>query len=299
MLSDLRRLWQELKDELRDVVDDVREQWRRGKWEIDNPGKKAVTEDEADELIRWYRSLERPALILHPEQSAPVLDAGARVGGPAWLAEGESWPLDPEGRRLEFVAQIDFARLPPIAGFPTQGALRFFVGRDELFGANWDAPEQSGCSVLWHDGPLVGGRLEPPEPLGAEDMSPFESEHLREIGVALAGRLARDLPDYDSLEVDGRMAGQSDRLGMGEVEDEIFELSQEREAGHRIGGYPMFTQPDFRRTGYYDDYAVLLLGLTSDDAIMWGDVGEASFLMRQADLDARVFSRVAFHWDCH
>ena len=222
-----------------------------------------------------------------------------RIGGPAWLADGEEWPLGSDGERLEFVAQIDLGCIPRLEGFPQGGVLRVFVGRDELFGANWDRPEQSGCKILWHPGPLVGGRLEAPEPLDPEDISPFESETARREGISLTPRRVRDLPDYESCEVDARLGGQSDRLGMSEVEEEIFELSQDRERGHRIGGYPMFTQPDFRRTGYYDDYTVLLLGLTSDDAIMWGDVGEASFLMRQADLDARDFSRVAFHWDCH
>ena len=299
MLSDLKRLWQELRDELRDVADDAREQWRRGKWEIDNPGKKAVSEDEAEDILDWYSSLARAALILQPDPSIAAPEAPARIGGPVWLSEAENWPLDESGHRLEFVAQIDFGRLPKIAGFPDQGVLRFFVGRDELFGANWEVPEQSGCKILWHDGPLAGGRLEPPTPLGADDMSPFESESIRAHGLALAGHFARDLPDADSCEVEARLAGQSDRLGMNEIEDEIFELSQDRKAGHRIGGYPMFTQPDFRRPGYYDDYDVLLLGLTSDEALMWGDVGEAMVLMRQVDLDARDFSRVIFYWDCH
>ena len=298
MLSDLRRLWQELREELRNVADDAREEWRRGKWEIDNPGKKAVHPDEANEIVDWYSSLARPALILRPDGSSAI-EAPARIGGSVWFADGEEWPLDGEGRRLEFVAQVDFSKLPKLRGFPDEGVLRFFVGRDELFGANWDAPEQGGCKALWNPGPLAGGRVEAPHPLDRDDMSPFQSEALRAEGVALGGRLTEDVPDYDSCEVDARLGGQSERLGMSQVEDEIFELSQERQTGHRIGGYPVFTQPDFRRPGYYDDYTVLLLGLTSDDAIMWGDVGEASFLMRQPDLDARDFSRVAFHWDCH
>ena len=32
---------------------------------------------------------------------------------------------------------------------------------------------------------------------------------------------------------------------------------------------------------------------------MWGDVGEAVFMIRADDLAARDFSRVAFYWDCH
>lgn len=297
--SDLRRLWEELKDELRATTDEARTEWRRGKWEIDNPGQKAVREEEADQIIDWYRSLARPVLILRPEPRLAAPEAAAQVGGSPWLSDKESWPMDADGLRLEFVAQMDFRRLPRLAGFPETGVLRFFVGRDELFGANWDVPEQSGCRILWHPGAVEGGRLEPPTRLDSDDMSPFQSESRRADGVALAATPANDIPDHDSVQVTARLEGQSDRLGMNEVDDEIFDIAEERESGHRIGGYPMFTQPDFRRPGYYDDYDVLLLGLTSDDTIMWGDVGEAMFLMRKVDLDARDFSRVIFYWDCH
>lgn len=266
---------------------------------MNNPGQKAVSEEEADEIIEWYQSLARPALMLRPDSRITAAEAPAQIGGSVWLADDEQWPLDSAGQRLEFVAQLDFRRLPTLEGFPETGVLRFFVGRDELFGANWDVPEQSGCRILWHPGPIAGGRLEPPLPLQPEEMSPFESETLRADGVALAATETYDLPDADSWQVQERFIGQDHRFGMSELEDQIFEMSAERESGHCVGGYPMFTQPDFRRPGYYDDYDVLLLGLTSDEAIMWGDVGEAMFLIRQADLDARDFSRVIFYWDCH
>ena len=299
LLQELGRLWRELTDDFRYAADEARTEWRRGKWEMDHPGQKAVSDAEADEIIEWYQSLARPALMLRPDDRIAATEAPAQIGGPVWLAEGEQWPLDPDGKRLEFVAQLDFRRLPRLAGFPETGVLRFFVGRDELFGANWDVPEQSGCRILWHPGPLSGGRLEPPLPLDPEEMSPFQSESLRADGVALAATETYDLPDADSFQVDARLSQLGDRLGASEVQDQIFELSEERQGGHCVGGYPMFTQPDFRRAGYYDDYDVLLLGLTSDEAIMWGDVGEAMFLMRQADLDRRDFSRVIFYWDCY
>jgi len=293
MWSDLRRLWQELIDELRAASEEAKAEYVLRKWEIDNPGRKAVTEEEADAIVDWFCSLTRPALILRPDPAVSVVDTAARIGGPAWLADDEQWPLDGAGGRLEFVAQLDFARLPRLEGFPDSGVLRFFVGRDELFGANWDAPEKSGCCILWHAGPATGGRLEAPHSLTPDDISPFQSETVRAVGQALSATPA------DTWHVAVRLAGQDDRPGMAEVDDRIFEISEEREPGHRIGGHPVFVQTDFRRPGYYDDYDVVLLGLTSDSAIMWGDVGEATFLIRQADLDRRNFSRVVFHWDCH
>ena len=42
MLSDLRRLWRELMDELRGAVDEARDEFQRRKWAMDNPGVEPV-----------------------------------------------------------------------------------------------------------------------------------------------------------------------------------------------------------------------------------------------------------------
>jgi uncharacterized protein YwqG len=65
-----------------------------------------------------------------------------------------------------------------------------------------------------------------------------------------------------------------------------------------LGGHPVNTQCDFRAPGRYDDYDRTLLRLTSDRNIMWGDRGEAVFMIRRRDLLMRDFSAVIFHRDC-
>ena len=67
---------------------------------------------------------------------------------------------------------------------------------------------------------------------------------------------------------------------------------------HQAGGYPVFVQWDFRKPDYLAAYDTVLLRLTSDDFLMWGDVGEANFLIRREDLAKRDFSKVIFWWDC-
>ena len=89
------------------------------------------------------------------------------------------------------------------------------------------------------------------------------------------------------------------RPGVDSVQERIGQLAETREFAHKVGGHPTFTQYDFREPGKHAEFDVLLLGLSSDDAIMWGDVGEASFMIRADDLARRDFSRVAFYWDCH
>lgn len=294
-----RHLWGELRQEGREAWREARAELEQKKFAAANPAGPPLTDDEIAAHVAWFEGLARDALILRPDPAAPALDAAARLGGPAWLAADEAWPADPEGRRLEFVAQLDFARLPPLEGFPRRGIARFFVGTDDLFGADFDRPDRSAARVLWHDGAAAGGRLEPPAPLGPDDLTPFQSDAVREQGLALVAAPIRDLPDSYGWEAEARLAGSFRREGVDEVSDRLFALSETREYGHRIGGHPVFTQSDFRRPGEHDDFDTVLLGLSSDDAIMWGDAGEAVFMVRGADLAKGDLSRVAFYWDCH
>ena len=287
----IRKEWQTLVTQARADV-------HQGKWESQNPVGEPVSDEEADELIRWYRSLARPAVVLTPG-SGPAEEGGARLGGGPWLSDDEQWPSDRAGQKLEFVAQVDFARLPRLEGFPTAGLLRFFIGRNEIFGANFDAPDRGDIAVLWHSGAMEGGRREPALALSANDGSPFQDEAVRTGGIALDAALASDLADSYSWQVEARLAGQRRRPGISEVEDELFNLAEQRPSGHRIGGHATFTQFDFRTPGRFDDFDVVLLALTSDKTIMWGDMGEAVFLIRAEDLARRDFSRVVFYWDCH
>lgn len=279
-------LRRDVKDEFADVV-------REAKEEVDQ----SKQEKEAQALVEFYRGLARPALLLRPDKESEAVTEGARLGGPVWFADGEEWPRGPDGERLEFVAHLDFSRLPPLAGFPSQGVARFFVGRDDIWGVNFDAPDQSNVRVLWHDGPQSGGRTEAPAPWGEDENSPFESVSVRTDGLALRPEPIEDLPDFYSWQLQQRLEQHSDLSQ--ETENLLFEIAETREYGHRIGGHPTFTQYDFRQPGKFDDFDVLLLGLSSDDSIMWGDVGEAGFYVRREDLDRRDFSRVAFYWDCH
>lgn len=69
---------------------------------------------------------------------------------------------------------------------------------------------------------------------------------------------------------------------------------------HRVGGHPDFTQQDFRDDPRFEGLDRLLLQLwsTTDGLVMWGDMGQGNFMIRRADLLARDFSKVTFHWDC-
>ena len=71
------------------------------------------------------------------------------------------------------------------------------------------------------------------------------------------------------------------------------------DGGHKIGGFPNFTQSDIREIG---DYDILLLQIDSEgtekNEIMWGDCGIANFFIREKDLKELNFYKTIYNWDC-
>jgi uncharacterized protein YwqG len=271
------------------------------RWKADydarNPPGPPLTDAEIAAIKAWFPAHALPAAELRPDPAAPVRPGGCRLGGPVWIAAGAEWPVDGDGQPFDFIAQIDFAELPALDGFPTLGVLQFFVQRDDIMGADFDAPAQSVIRLLWHPGGLPAGYLfaAPPQD---EPMGPL-TDHACETGVALAVAPATHNPSFNDFRVEGLLDGIGNRPNFQTIDDWLYDPARAEPMVHHVGGHPAFTQSDFRRPGHYDDYDRTLLRLTSDDHICWGDVGEAVFLIRAADLATRDFSRVAFSWDCH
>ena len=67
----------------------------------------------------------------------------SRFGGVFYLPHGESVPACPEGETMQFLAQINFAKIPHLDGFPEKGLLQFFLDTDEMrFEEKIDDPER-------------------------------------------------------------------------------------------------------------------------------------------------------------
>lgn len=257
-----------------------------------------------EEFKAWFLAQRKPAVALLPNPDGLVGQIGSRLGGPAWLSEGESWPCGSSGVPLEFLAQLDLSECLSLPGFPDAGIVQFFIGRDDLYGANFDDLRKGSYLVRAYPRDAVGA-MHPPPPLVevngvfGSDFSPFSGSAVRERGIALIPQNVEDRVDQSNFEAETRINELYKAYDVSALEDWLEDPVQERPIRHHAGGYPAFTQSDIRYEAANADLDQVLLRLTSDDYLMWGDVGEAVFMIRLADLEAGSFGAAAFSWDCH
>ena len=253
---------------------------------------------------------QRPVARIELSELSTDAPRLSKVGGRAYWAAGRDYPRDPQGRPLFLLAQVDFAELPAMPGYPRRGLLQFFVAADDYYGAGLDRAhgadrmqalaEPRGFRLVYWPSTDAAAVAPPAEALKGEGL-PFDPARPRRIRfVADHETIGGNDAGFERLlgrKVDGLIADYRKAHPEADAEELGDEVAAYLErAGHKLGGYPDFTQSDPRAAG---DRRVLLLQLDSDEALMWGDSGIANFFIDPDDLARADFSRVAYHWDCY
>lgn len=267
-------------------------------WRAEQLNRPAVTPEEDAAFRAWFPGQARPAVILQVSDPVQPGPNGCHIGGQVWMPEGEEWPRSINDQPLQFLAQLDFASLPALPDFPTQGVLQFFIGPDDLYGASFDDLFDGAFRVIWRPDTAGAGALRA-SPDAEEDYSPL-SKQLRQFSRRLVPRPDNMLPSPYGAEVEAYQPVIVDRPGFDSIASWMTEhVTADREV-HHVGGFLGTTQGDFRKGERYASLDRVLLQLWSerDGSMMWGDLGQGTFTISQADLLARRFDRVAFHWDC-
>lgn len=273
-----------------------------------------------EELEPWRAQLEaseQPVVRLSGDAARVPARWGSKLGGVPYRPLGAPWPITKKGDYpLSFLAQLNLTELNPggqyLPNLPSEGLLQFFVMDDMFYGAEdepWMALNgaQTFYRVLYWPSVIKDEQLLNAETVPLPTQAPWEGspdigEELPydpEREIALIGVLDRE-PVTGSdrfgsrwLEVDPSEVRLAD--GVTSLSSKLYTLSA---YGHKLGGYPDFTQADPR--GEEDDDLILLFQLDTDRemGVMWGDAGIARFFIRRSDLLAQDFSRVAYDWDC-
>lgn len=307
-----------------------------GVFQIGPPKEKKMeispeTQAKLDNLFARVDELIPPVetVRLKPSRSkTTVFDS--KLGGVPYFPKSMEYPTVREGeyagKPLYFLAQLNFAVLPKLPGFPSEGILQFFAGcdGDDVYGIDFDDGfNQNTFRVIYHESIITDesklySKEDMPDFGDEDDPYPFKGEFLLTaektdpMGICETDfRFDKVVATAYNELFGGEIIGMWDKNGKGlnQVDVQLYDAVFSRSSFNtRMGGYPFFTQEDPR--GYDEEYAkctVMLFQSDSenggesgnwDDEICWGDAGVANFFISPEDLEKCDFSHVLYNWDC-
>lgn len=241
------------------------------------------------------------------EIDKPLLPWQSKYLGTPYLPKGMDYPQNIEGKPLYLLAQINFAEVPALENYPTEGILQIFIANDDLYGMEFVEPydpqrqfalqkAQRNFKVIYHPQVTTNAKQ-----LAQEDYVPPAPGTLPvDTECRLEFSIREEYVPLTDLNF-ARLLG-SEWAQKISKDETLFEAYSEaiHSSGNKIGGYADFCQEDIRALAPQNEVWLLLLQINSADyvEIMWGDAGVGNFFIRATDLVARNFSNVLYNWDC-
>ena len=293
-------------------------------------GKKKLTEEE----LRFNEDIKKVVLDILEKNKKPMIKISlsddkpnlfqSKFGGVPYLPKDVEAPKNKKNEQLTLLAQINIEELPKNNIYPMkEGILQFWILNDDVLGLDYDTHLGNGFKVVYYkeiDKNVTEEEvLEKYKPYKDED-SYFPIEGEFSLSFKLTDGYFSDSND-DFREIANREMKKF-HIENKEKYNEILKAYDDKEylsywdiwdileedkkigeilfeSGHKIGGFPNFTQSDIREIG---DYEILLLQIDSEgtekNEIMWGDCGIANFFIREKDLKELNFEKVIYNWDC-
>lgn len=249
----------------------------------------------ADDILATQ---QESLLISAKEEETEPLQS--KFGGhPYWLKD-EPYPYGTDEEPLRLLAQLNFSEIEsPLKYFPTTGILQFFTSPGLSFGMNLDnMTQQDNFRVVYHE------TIEEDESKWLVDISlPSDDYFPVEAELSLSFYKKEELVSKDDFRFWEIIDVSDDNWELRHEISEVYFEEFYHGQGHKLGGYPYFTQEDPRLYKGYPDHLIQLLQMDTDDAknkpiIRWGDLGAGHFFITEEDLKRRDFSNVLYYWDC-
>ena len=241
----------------------------------------------------------------------------SKLLGVPYFPKDMRWPIDRDGRPLIMLVQINFAEMPPLAGYPTEGILQLYVSPDysesQGWGMRFDGAHKTEFARLTDDSyfravyfPTVSYDPEnlitgtPPVEFSEEYGFPISDEARLLFKAGVSYVRSDDYRFRRYFGKDGYEFFYADPVRRDLVEEYDEFVGGLRYQG-RIGGYSRAEQRD-PRLDFADEEWVLLFSLdsfaTQEYSAEWADGGVGNFYIRPSDLAKRNFSQVMYYWDC-
>lgn len=256
------------------------------------------------ETFRFHIEKTIKPFIKITAEVKPTTLFDSKFGGNPYLPVTMKHPKSKKGKPLKLLAQLNFEQIPHIEDMPTKGILQFYIdAEDDLYGSNFGNENMSSDFKIVYHREIIQD-----ESLLITDFSYINELKFSDFPVENEFGLRFEI-DHGALPFgdyrfgwNGNSEIETNLKGIREDED-LCELYSETisSEGHKIGGYPYFTQTDPREySEKLQEHNVLLFQMDSDYKIniMWGDCGVANFFIRREDLLNFDFSNVLYNWDC-
>ncbi len=267
---------------------------------------------DIDEIIAKFKEVTRTECVRISASKGETTPYESSFGGTPYLPKDFVYPYaenyDKKGDKIPMalLAQINFEEVPRLENFPEKGILQIFINpADDMYGVDFDKPtSQKDYKIFYHADIDKNPRNQQEAPNAEDEYSPVLVP-LR-LGFEIAEDFMNSSDDrFDELFVKLYNEETGSDYKTYNMPDEIMEKVYDKlsSGGHKLGGYPFFTQSDPRYDEEYSGYDTLLLQIDSDsengeDLIMWGDSGVCNFFVKAEDLKNRRFGDVMYNWDC-
>lgn len=272
-----------------------------------------MSEDKIKKLAQSIKRLSKTKNYSIKIESKTNRIFDSKIGGIPYWSPDKNYPSNSKGEKLYLLAQVNFEEEKVDSPLPTKGILQFFIGDDDLMGADYDDPtKQDSFRVIYHETIDYKMTKESIEKLGAIDTKnakcfPIFDEYKISLHKGTDYIKPGDI-HFDKFfalaykEVFNKDLKNDEYYHKILNNDEMDKLEKELESkskNHKMLGYSYFTQEDPRYNKKYIDYDILLFQIDSEGKyLMWGDCGIGNFFISKKSLEEKDFSDVLYNWDC-
>jgi uncharacterized protein YwqG len=254
---------------------------------------------ELEEYRSQIESTIKPYIKIVAKPENNMTPWQSKFGGTPYLPKNAEHPRGLNNQPLFLLAQINFTEAPRLEPFPQHGILQFYIADDDLYGLQFeDMTNQENFRIVYFSEVLeeAGKLVTDFSFLPSSTFIPISKQCSLTFELNQQPISAYDY-QFEDIIFNGSFPEPRENLysTLGSYE-KIF-----RADGHKLGGYPYFTQSDPRMNEKYKNKDLrLLLQIDSDgnSDIMWGDSGVGNFFIRESDLKKCDFSEVMYNWDC-
>lgn len=268
--------------------------------------------DEIYEAVKSEACIKSYKIKKEKVDNLTIFDS--KFGGIPYWDFSKEFPVDSKGEKLNLLSQINFDKENfNDERLPDKGILQFYISsNNDIYGIDFDEQDQQiDWRVIYHENVnyevteevVKNNSVKSFKEIDTDNYPPFNDAYRISFEIVDEVISCYD-QDFSSIVVSFLKEKYNIILEEHEVEEYLEQIDENYYKkfdtyGHKLLGYPAFTQSDPR--SYYKKYSkydTLLLQIDSDDDIMWGDCGVANFFINKEDLKNNNFSNILYNWDC-